>query len=465
MNHSTLRFGKITAFAFAAAGMLAWVSPSHAYRMIQVSGSGRYTSSNPVTCDDVNGFVHWWTTNISFRGAGVDAARQAAIQTALNSWTNVAGASHVLSFSGSVSNPYPVNNADGFNSFAFVHDPTSPCTGSCLAITALSILSETPGHEIQEADIVFNMNQPWSTNGSNYDVQAVATHEIGHALGLHHSEVSGATMYQGYTTNWRSLESDDIQALQCSEDWYVSPSYQGLHETTTCRGITGWAKNTKRPNGYAWVAAWNGNLSWNDAPADDYRADVGSHSYTIPPPGYYRDGNYRTITVKFPNGATSPGSPQSLICQVGIFRNETPALFLDTGGLDYSVGNEFSSSIPGYVTHLRYYKATEEAGVHSLSLWNTSGQRLGSVDVDFGAAGVAGWKTGKLAGNGIQIQANTHYVVTVTTSTKQSKTNCGSFPLTNGPITGHGGRWVQGNNIYPTTGSCSNFWADVYFDQ
>jgi len=115
------------------------------------------------------------------------------------------------------------------------------------------------------------------------------------------------------------------------------------------------------------------------------------------------------------------------------------------------------------VTHLRYYKAAEETGLHTLKLWTESGTLLGSVEVNFGTG--EGWVTGQLLPS-LSIQANTHYVVTVTTSTKQSKTSCGlSPPITNGPLTALGGRWLEGNGIFPTTTSCSNFWTDVYFDQ
>jgi hypothetical protein len=56
-------------------------------------------------------------------------------------------------------------------------------------------------------------------------------------------------------------------------------------------------------------------------------------------------------------------------------------------------------------------------------------------------------------------------VVTVTTTNQQSKTPCGLSPaITRGPLTAHGGRYIQGT-AFPTTGSCSNFWTDVYFNQ
>lgn len=466
------RLGKVTAIVCATAGLLAWVAPSHAFNMIQASSSGRTTSGAIVSCDDPNGFVRWtspnpptFRTNMSITVPGFFDA----VQGGIDAWTAVTGASHVLSHvpSGLI-NGLPVQNADGINSITFHNDGSSPCVGNCLAITALSLIQDLPNYVITEADVVFNVNHTWTTNGGDFDIRAVATHELGHALGIHHTTVSGATMTANYVNNagWRSLENDDRDALRCSEDWYVSPAYQGVHESSTCREIKGWARNNKRPNGFSWHRVHNNSLSWVNVRSDVCRPDVGCHGWSMVPPSNYKTGNTITVTAKFPNGTVMAGSPQTVICQVGIFKNQTPASFIDTGGIPWSVGNVFYSQIPGYVTHLRYYKAAEESGVHTLKLWTEGGQFLSSVDVNFGNPGAAGWKTGKLSGIGVAIQANTNYVVSVTTSTKQSKTDCGfSSPITNGPIVGHGGRWVQGNGVFPTTTSCSNFWTDVYFDQ
>lgn len=62
-------------------------------------------------------------------------------------------------------------------------------------------------------DMVFNTNQAWQIN-NDYDLQTVAIHEFGHALGLDHSTVSTADMYAIYNGQKQSLTADDISGIQ-----------------------------------------------------------------------------------------------------------------------------------------------------------------------------------------------------------------------------------------------------------
>lgn len=64
-------------------------------------------------------------------------------------------------------------------------------------------------------DIHFDGSESWSVNlpSSGIDLISVAAHEIGHSLGLDHSEYEGALMY-AYHNGQRQLHEDDIQGIQ-----------------------------------------------------------------------------------------------------------------------------------------------------------------------------------------------------------------------------------------------------------
>ncbi|MFO0889707.1 MAG: matrixin family metalloprotease [Isosphaeraceae bacterium] len=62
-------------------------------------------------------------------------------------------------------------------------------------------------------DIVFNSSTDWRIN-SAYDLQTVAIHEIGHALGMGHSQISTAVMYAAYNAQKQKLTSDDVIGIQ-----------------------------------------------------------------------------------------------------------------------------------------------------------------------------------------------------------------------------------------------------------
>ncbi|HSG39621.1 MAG TPA: matrixin family metalloprotease [Thermoanaerobaculia bacterium] len=211
-------YARLAACAAVAAGMLALATPSHAYRMIQNTSVGRFSAGSAVTCSNAGGFAHWNIRNINWylNTAGQGSGKSTAIQGALNAWTNVSSANHVLGYAGTTTAGF---STDGRNTLLWASG--NGCSGSCLAITALVLQA---GQVIVESDISFNANVTWRTDGGNYDTQAVAAHEIGHALGIHHTEISSTprpTMYASYFgTDGRTLHSDDNAALQCSESRY-----------------------------------------------------------------------------------------------------------------------------------------------------------------------------------------------------------------------------------------------------
>lgn len=103
-------------------------------------------------------------------------------------------------------------------------DPERVCTGTCLAATFTGFYSSRGDgtYRINDADIVTNTSYDWTSEGesdgcsSEFFIEGVQVHEVGHLLGLGHSNTTGATMYPSVSAcnnNPATTEADDDNAI------------------------------------------------------------------------------------------------------------------------------------------------------------------------------------------------------------------------------------------------------------
>jgi hypothetical protein len=142
-------------------------------------------------------------------------AAEAAVRSAMDTWNAVPNSKFRFYYAGRTG--ATTSAYDNQNVIVFRPDGD----GSEIART----YSWQYGSTIVDTDIVFwdgpytfyTGNSGCGTSGYGVYVEDVATHELGHALGLQHSAVPTATMVSGYpacSVEKRSLDPDDIAAVQ-----------------------------------------------------------------------------------------------------------------------------------------------------------------------------------------------------------------------------------------------------------
>ncbi|HKI06435.1 MAG TPA: matrixin family metalloprotease [Thermoanaerobaculia bacterium] len=257
----------------------------------------------------------------------------AAISSASDAW-NGAGSARILSAHKGSTAGFTLG--DGVPMIKF-GDPLGACLGNCLAATYIVYISQrSPGADswqVDDADIVTNLAYNWTSqeedpNGSGcsgeYYIEGVMVHEIGHALGLHHSSAAGATMLPSVSSCDNSpatTSADDrngIRALYgtapCSTNVLLSPcsAYteyltSGSSQVQPCGGsfamsgsgtIKGWVEGPdgtdfdlfldKLVNG-SWLQVWSAT-STSSSDSITYSATPGTFRFRVT--SYSGSGTY-----------------------------------------------------------------------------------------------------------------------------------------------------------------------------
>ena len=214
---------QIRALSLLVSVLLLAAEPAHAYLHLTV-----LIGATPTPLRWSTPRVRWHATE---RGVpGVTASQfQAAVESAFATWEAVPTASIAFQFGGFTS-ASPLED-EGLSVFGFEAQPEMD-----RVLGATTFIIDVVTGQIVESDVFFNSLFLWSTTASGdsgrFDLQSVATHEIGHFVGLGHSALgetevraeggrrvfaSGAVMFpislgRGVVAD-RTLQPDDIAAV------------------------------------------------------------------------------------------------------------------------------------------------------------------------------------------------------------------------------------------------------------
>lgn len=112
----------------------------------------------------------------------------------------------------------PQANTKGPNvNIVFFRDDFWPYRGIDGTLASTTVTYDSDG-TIWDADLAINAaSNPLSTSTTNvkYDLQSIVLHEVGHFIGLNHSDNGEAVMYASYSPGSvsRKLQADDLNAL------------------------------------------------------------------------------------------------------------------------------------------------------------------------------------------------------------------------------------------------------------
>ena len=249
----------------------------------------------------------------------------------------------------------------------------------------------------------------------------------------------------------------------------LPPVYEGYVDGTDCNQIWGWAWDQNQPNTPINVDIYANNIFVATVPANQFRQDLlnagkgnGSHAFTFVVPNSLKNGQAQNISVRFGGTNTQLSfSPRPITCKASMFPNDSPLTTASGAGSTWEQGVEFSSSISGKITHIKFWKASgEPSGNHVGRIWTTSGVLLATAP--FTSETSSGWQTAVVS-PALQINAGVRYKVTYNIHSVVAKTFdvFGNGPLNRPPFTIYGSSFCSPAGCFPTTGSTSNLFADI----
>jgi len=248
------------------------------------------------------------------------------------------------------------------------------------------------------------------------------------------------------------------------------PAYAGAFERADCTWIGGLAYDENAPDETISVDIYDNGVLLATVPADRFRRELSDAGWTNPNHGFLfltpssvKNGKIHQISVNFSGtGIGLFGNPKFIACNASLFSTKIPETIASGQGSTWEQGVEFSSSLSGIVTKVKFWRADDEpAGGHTARIWSTSGALLASAP--FIETAGPGWQVATVnfpvtAGTRYRVSYNIHNVVAKTFSVFNNG------PITKGPLTAWVSYYSTPAGSFPTSASLSNLFADVVFN-
>ncbi|MBI4871780.1 MAG: matrixin family metalloprotease, partial [Candidatus Riflebacteria bacterium] len=192
--------------AILASSAFAWVPSTISTALVQTKWAGGAVS---------------YRYNVS-HGSNITGDNTAVLNAVLNSfahWQEVSNTSLTITNAGTTAITQK-SSGDGVNAVLFQDSASQGQVGGALAVTFTSF--NGVNGNFADADIVFNMSQTFAAGAvttGRFDLESVLTHEVGHLLGLDHTDLFSSTMFQSTPTaadSQRTLAADDIAVLRAT---------------------------------------------------------------------------------------------------------------------------------------------------------------------------------------------------------------------------------------------------------